>query len=468
MTNIVLIVADDLGWGQVGYNGHPHLSTPEIDAIASNGLRMDRFYTNGPLCSPTRASILTGRAPDRTGMVSHGFRLRSQEKTITELLKDNGYKTGHFGKWHLSGLKGLVGAPVLTTDTHGPGAFGFDEWFSNVNNIAWAGQLGDHNGVITEITGDTSEAIADKANDFIDAHSNDSFFAAVWFSAPHDPFTASAADKAGFSGLSDDLQNHLGEIVAMDRAIGTIRQKLRDLNLEQDTVVWFCSDNGGLALDPDANGSFRGIKNEMYDGGIRVPCAVEWPGTIPGSVTNQLAWTADIAPTLAEIAGVVDYDLVAPQDGCSLLGVFERKELIHGRSLNFFSLGRSAVVREQWKAVAHYTGDLEVSFHNSLIPATETVRVDKISWELYDTEADPYETTDLATSRPEIIAAINNDFLCWYGGLLRSANGLDYDEGYTTEDPYSQFWLLDPIYAAYVTPWSTRPEYADTYTQAGL
>ena len=122
--NIILILADDLGVGQVSYNDHPWLNTPNIDAIASNGVRFDRFYSSGPQCSPTRAAVLTGRAPDRSGVFKHSYPLRLQEKTIAQLLRDNGYKTGHFGKWHLNGLKGLIGAPILPADPYGPGPLG--------------------------------------------------------------------------------------------------------------------------------------------------------------------------------------------------------------------------------------------------------------------------------------------------------------------------------------------------------
>jgi arylsulfatase A-like enzyme len=468
--NIVLILADDLGVGQVGYNDHPWLSTPNIDAIASGGVRFDKFYSSGPQCSPTRASILTGRAPDRSGVFKHSYPLRTQEKTIAQVLRDNGYATGHFGKWHLNGLQGLVGAPILTTDPYGPGPFGFDEWFSNLNNIAWGGQMGDHTGAITEIAGDTSEAIADKANSFIEANASGPFFAAVWFSSPHDPFTASAADKVGFETLDEDLQNHLGEIVAMDRAIGTIRQKLRDLNIEDNTVVWFVSDNGGLGnVDPDASGGLRGQKNDMYEGGIRVPCAAEWPGTWVPGVSNQLAYTSDLPATFAQLAGATSCDLTQPQDGVSLCDVLLNRSTIPGRCLIFYSMDRAALVTDQWKLVtSNASGGYEISFHVVTLGQGFTNRVGRIAWELYDIVGDPLETTDLADQLPCVVARANSDFLFWQHSVRCSLEGLDYEEKGVVDEPFTIWWPNSPLYANYVTAWSSRPEYASTYAAAGL
>ena len=127
--HIVLVMADDMGWGETGYYHHPVLKTPHLDAMAAAGLRFDRFYAGAPNCSPTRSTVMTGRSNDRCGVENHGFALRRQEKTLPRALRDAGYRTAHFGKWHLHGFKG-PGAPVLATDDHNPGEFGFDEWLS--------------------------------------------------------------------------------------------------------------------------------------------------------------------------------------------------------------------------------------------------------------------------------------------------------------------------------------------------
>ena len=130
--NVVLVMSDDQGWGQTGYNGHPLLKTPHLDQMAASGIRFDRFYAGASNCSPTRATLLTGRSNDRTGVQTHGYPLRRQEKTIAQAMRDAGYATGHFGKWHLNGLRG-PGAPIFKEDPLHPGVFGFDTWVSVSN-----------------------------------------------------------------------------------------------------------------------------------------------------------------------------------------------------------------------------------------------------------------------------------------------------------------------------------------------
>ena len=137
-TNFVLVMTDDQGWGQTGYYNHPVLKTPNLDKMASNGLRFDRFYAGGPVCSPTRATILTGRTHDRTGVFDHGYALRKQEKTLPEALRKAGYATGHFGKWHLCGLRG-PGVPILKTDKHGPKALLATHLVTVLFIIRWVG-----------------------------------------------------------------------------------------------------------------------------------------------------------------------------------------------------------------------------------------------------------------------------------------------------------------------------------------
>ncbi|MCW0220554.1 MAG: sulfatase-like hydrolase/transferase, partial [Prosthecobacter sp.] len=178
--NIIFVMADDMGWGQTGYRGHPILKTPNLDAMAENGLRFERFYAGCPVCSPTRASVLTGRSNDRTGVLTHGYALRLQEKTIAQALRADGYATGHFGKWHLDGFKG-PGAPIFRDDPRGPGKFGFDEWVS-VTNFYDQNPLMSRQGEFMEFTGDSSDVVVDEAITFIDKHKADAnpFFAVIW------------------------------------------------------------------------------------------------------------------------------------------------------------------------------------------------------------------------------------------------------------------------------------------------
>ena len=163
--NIVLVMTDDQGWGQTGYYKHPVLETPHLDAMAAGGLRFDRFYAAAPVCSPTRASVLTGRSNMRTGVESHGYALRRQERTLAQALREAGYVTGHFGKWHLNGLRG-PGVPILGEDTHHPGVFGFDEWLS-VTNFFDRDPILSREVTFEAFKGDSSEIIVDEALSFI-------------------------------------------------------------------------------------------------------------------------------------------------------------------------------------------------------------------------------------------------------------------------------------------------------------
>ena len=184
-------MTDDQGWGQTGYYNHPVLKTPNLDAMAENGLRFDRFYAGAPQCSPTRASVLTGRNNDRTGVFYHGYPLNKKEKTIAQELKKIGYSTGHFGKWHLNGVRG-PGIPIFKDDEYSPGVFGFDRWISVTNFFDIDPILSD-NGNIVDFKGSSSEVIVNEAIKFIDENVKESksFFAVIWDGSPHSPFVSS-------------------------------------------------------------------------------------------------------------------------------------------------------------------------------------------------------------------------------------------------------------------------------------
>ena len=306
LPHFILVMTDDQGWGQTGYRGHPQLKTPHLDAMAEAGLRLDRFYAGASNCSPTRATVLTGRTNDRTGVQNHGYPIRLQEKTVARAMKGAGYLTAHFGKWHLNGLRG-PGVPVLKDDTHSPGALGFDHWLT-VTNFFDRDPILSRMGEFEEFKGDSSEVVIAEALKFIESNrgSGKPMFIVVWFGSPHSPMLADEDDRSAFSELKPDTQHHLGELVAMDRSIGNLRAGLRSSGIAENTLVWFNSDNGGLAnYGPETMGGLRGGKNQMYEGGLRVPCVIEWPKKIKGGrVSSFPSGTVDIFPTVAEIAGL--------------------------------------------------------------------------------------------------------------------------------------------------------------------
>ena len=440
--NVILVMADDQGWGQMGYMNHPMLKTPHLDAMSENGLRLDRFYAGGPVCSPTRATVLTGRTHDRTGVFDHGYALRIQEKTLGQAMKRAGYATGHFGKWHLNGLRG-PGAPIFKEDSHHPGAFGFDEWLS-VTNFFDRNPIMSRKGKIEEYSGDSSEIIVDEALKFIKANAtaNKPFFTVIWYGTPHDPWTAAKADKKSFTKLSQKAQEHYGELVAMDRSIGTLRKGLREMGVAQNTLVWFMSDNGGLPrLDPPTTGGLRSYKGSMYEGGLRVPAIIEWPNGISKvRITKYPAGAVDIFPTIAEVAGLKKTDLLKPQDGMSLAKLFLKELGPRQKPLPFRSRGRIAVVDNDYKMI---------SFPNS----------GKTRYELYNLANDMSEQDNLFKKEPKIANQLRKKLKAIDASVTASVNGQDYPEKKVALQPPRIFWWERESYRPYFSEWIKRPEY---------
>tara|TARA_B110000444_G_scaffold174559_1_gene163259 strand:- start:122 stop:1528 length:1407 start_codon:yes stop_codon:yes gene_type:complete len=438
--NIILIMTDDQGWGQTGYYNHPILETPNLDDMAKNGIRFDRFYASAPVCSPTRASVLTGRSNDRTGVLTHGYALRTQEKTIAQALKKAGYSTGHFGKWHLNGLRG-PGVPILKDDNHNPGKFGFDHWFS-ITNFFDVNPLMSDNGKFIDFKGSSSKVIFNEALKFIDKNNADNtpFFVVIWDGSPHDPWTANEDDKSVFKDLDNESQNHYGELVAFDRNLGKFRKLIREKGLSKNTIIWFCSDNGGLkGIYPSTVGGLRGNKGSVWEGGIRVPAIIEWPSMIKHKVTDFPASTMDIFPTIADIIGLSKSEMIFPIDGISLLPLFNSnidKREVH---IPFRFNNTGALIDNDFKLVA--------------------TSLNEMQFELYDLEIDPKESNNIATANPYLFEKLKDKYLEWNLSVNNSVNGKDYPENMVLEQPKPHFWMQDARYEPYLKEFSKRPEY---------
>lgn len=440
--NVVLVMADDMGWGQTGYYNHPVLKTPNIDAMASHGLRFDRFYAGASNCSPTRATVMTGRTNDRTGVTNHGIPMRPQEITLAALLKGAGYRTGHFGKWHLNGLRG-PGVPILKDDIRSPGAFGFETWLS-VTNFFDRNPVMSRQGTFEEFEGDSSEIIVGEALNYITevSREDDPFFVVIWYGSPHSPFDASDDDTRSFAQLKKDSANHYGELVAMDRSIGTLRKGLRELQVADNTLVWFCSDNGGLPkIQPETVGGLRGFKNSLYEGGLRVPCVIEWPDGIPEArVTKHPACTVDILPTVLEVTGATRSDAKRVLDGLSLVDLFQRDIKTRSQPLRFRHADRFAIVDNNFKLVK------------------PNARRDDL--ELYELNDDPAETTNVAAKHPKVFQRLKADWKQWNQSVEASVAGKDYPEGdVIPPDPGPRQWAETDLYLPWFEEWKKRPEY---------
>jgi arylsulfatase A-like enzyme len=412
--NIVLCMTDDQGWGDTGYNGLTKIRTPALDSMAAGGLRFDRFYAAAPLCSPTRASVLSGRHPFRSGVFNPGVPWRTQELSVAEALKPAGYTTGHFGKWHLNGVSG-PGKPVPADDPLSPGKFGFDEWFS-VSNYFECDWTFSRKGTPEKTTGDGSDVIVTQALKWMEAQSRDGkpFLSVVWFGNPHVPNAPTAADLEAAGG-----DKYYGEIVGIDRAMGALRAGLRKLGVADDTMLWFCSDNG--AARQGSNGPFRGQKGSVWEGGLRVPGILEWPGRIKPGHASVPVCTSDLYPTILEAAGVSVPKQVQPLDGISLMPLLEGRMTERPRPIGFWHGGGKNMDRDSGHAA---WSDNRYKLHK--ISAKQKAGM---SFELYDLSDDPSEKKDLAKDKPEVVAKMRTELEAWQDSVLRSLHGEDYKAG---------------------------------------
>ena len=448
--NIVLVMADDQGWGDMAYNGHEKLKTPNFDALAKEGLRFDNFHAAAPVCSPTRGSVLTGRTPNRFGCFQWGYPIRPQELTIAQALKTAGYRTGHFGKWHLGSVQ--KGSPV------NPGACGFDEWVSSPNFFDLDPVLSDQ-GKAVQFKGDSSDVTVDVALKFIRKCAEDKqrFLAVVWFGSPHDPHQPLPEDKAVYDGLPDAEANFYGEITGMDRAFGRLRQELKDLGLRDNTLLWFCSDNGALPK-VGSSGGRRGVKGEVYEGGLMVPALMEWPAHFESpKVIGAPCVTSDIFPTLLDVADV-KMDNLPPLDGVNLVPMLEGKDEPRPSPIGFWDYPAKGipVPSKKWmdELLAAQAEGKEIDDPARLAPDAgkigpeaplnrfpghaawldghwklhrlEDPKTHHVTFELYDLAADPDESHVLLAEQPERVPAMQHALEGWLESVVRSLNGADY------------------------------------------
>lgn len=446
--NIVLCMADDQGWGDMAYNGHRVLKTPNFDAMAAEALRFDRFYAAAPVCSPTRGSVMTGRHPNRFGCFKWGHTLRPQEITVAEALKKAGYVTGHFGKWHLGSVR--KGSPV------NPGASGFDEWFS-APNFFDNDPILSREGRAVQTKGESSMVTVDAAIEFIRKHAKmpQPFLAVVWFGSPHGPHRAIEQDRALYADRQERFQHFYGEITGMDRAFGKLRKELRTLGIAGNTILWYCSDNGGLPKVGTTGG--RANKGSVYEGGLRVPAILEWPARFSGHrATNVPCNTSDIYPTLLDIVGV-RMEKQPPLDGVSLTELIDGKMESRPKPMGFWNhpTGGISTPSAKWMAElleAQKAGDetgersrlrldagkITTQYPEDSFPGHSAWldwpwklhriqgKKANVKWELYNLADDPGEQENLLTRQRDRVKSMKSQLEAWLESVARSLNGRDY------------------------------------------
>lgn len=441
--NIILVMADDQGWGDTGYNGHPFVQTPVLDAMAKNGLVLDRFYAGAPVCSPTRASVMTGRNPIRTKVTNHGRYMRPHEQTIAETLKTAGYVTGIFGKVHLGS-----GQPNSACN---PSGMGFDEWLVGLNFFDNDPYLS-RNGTIEHRQGKGSVILMDEAIAFLEKHasSEQPMFTVIWFPSPHDPHQEVPDGPSLYDG-----KPHAGyyrEITLLDQQVGRLQNALQDLEIANNTILWYCSDNGGL-VDETSGGRER--KGSIYEGGLRIPGIIQWPARKLKGRTSVPVSTNDIYPTLLAMAGV-ESDAPHPLDGIDASGIIAGTEVTRSKPLGFWhkiqpgqatwsDRIQKAIMQKQLAGapLPHDPARMRKDVDEFPQFPEDTVtghaawtdwpwklhRIEGQTLELYNLDDDPMEENDLAQSpkHRQRLEAMQGELDAWMRSVVRSLNGKDYD-----------------------------------------
>lgn len=406
--NVIVIVSDDHGWGDVGFHGCTDIPTPNLDALAKSGVRFTQGLVSHPFCSPTRAGLLTGRYQQRFGHENNPrydpqdatAGLPLTETTLPQTLRAAGYKTGIVGKWHLGAIPKMH-----------PLARGFEEQFGFIgggHDYFKAGGPGEKREYLIPIERNgqpvveqeyLTDAFSREAEGFVRRHRADPFFLYLTYNAPHTPQQVSEKYLQRFTSIADEKRrNYAAMLSAVDDGVGRLLKALAETKNEENTLVFFLSDNGGpVGVNGSTNGPLRGAKGQVYEGGIRVPFVARWKGRLPAGVEyKQPVISLDIFPTACAAAGVKP---PAGRDGANLLPYLEGKAKGAPHQRLFWRTGGGATwaVRE---------GNLKMVKAAQAEPA------------LYDLDTDIGEARDLAAERPQVAQRLRTAFEDWNEQLI--------------------------------------------------
>jgi arylsulfatase A-like enzyme len=412
--NIVLILADDLGWGDVGFNGRTSWATPNLDRLAAQGTTFHRFYTAGAVCNPSRAALLTGKSTIHCGVTHNEDDLPAGEVTIAEALRAHGYATALFGKWHQGRPRAGAKSPVHPMDQ------GFDEFFGDVDardawekfpKSLWDGREQ------KAVSGYADDLFADRAIDFLKRHKEGPFFLYIPYINSHFKIAAPEEDVARFRGKFPEADpdhpvnaTYAAMVARLDRNVGRVLAALDEQGLAGNTLVVFTSDQGatfesgnkGASVYHDSNAPFRGQKRTLWEGGLRVPAAARWPGHIPaGRISDAVMQTIDLFPTFLAAAGARP-EPNWHEDGIDLLPSWTGGVPLSERTLFF-----------EWRSegadlVAALRGDHKLVVQRGGEP------------ELYDVVADPAERRDISALRPGLVRRLHSDLKAWLATEIRA------------------------------------------------
>ncbi len=418
--NIVVILADDLGYADIAAYGSERNRTPHLDRMAAEGLQFTDFHSNGPMCSPTRAALLTGLYPQRfgvqfesalSGIEDYDIGLPLDALTIAEAVAEHGYATGMYGKWHLGYHPPFMPADQGFGDFRGL-ASGDGDHHSHIDRSGrkdwW------HNSEIEMEEGYGVDLITNHSVDFIQRHRNEPFFLYVAHLAIHFPwqgpedrgYRVEGGNYHNLTKLGEldslDVSSQVNKMVeAVDGSVGRILEAVQEAGLDSRTLVFFTSDNGGYLTyqggyhNISENGPLRGQKTDPYEGGHRVPAIARWPGRIQPGATDELAATFDLFPTIMELVGA-DSGATA-LDGMSLTPLLFERSPLPARTLFWRMRGEAAVRRAQWKLVRNPNSPIE----------------------LYDLSVDVGESKNLAESNPDVTAELQRALAEWESDVNR-------------------------------------------------
>ena len=464
--------ADDLGYGDVGFNGNKTIRTPNLDAMAQAGIRFTRFYAGAPVCSPTRGTCLTGRHHFRYGIFSAsvGY-LPAEEITLARICKSKGYTTGHFGKWHLGPLsktgKTLPEYYEKRLRKYAPPwERDYDESFATTCNVPtynptdFDNEYVDedsklpfwHNGkkVEEDLKGPASKVVMDRVIPFIrKAHKqNRPFFATIWFHEPHEPVFAGPEYRELYKDYSLPQQHYYGCITAMDEQIGRLRHELRALGIDKNTMIWFCSDNGPEAMSEKGGpaqwcrnsrgrtAGLRGRKRSLFEGGILGPALLEWPGHAkPGRVVDVPCSTLDYLPTIKEILG---YEMPddRPIDGVRLVELINGKMTERPRPIPFWFAMAPKRARHGSPVMA-----LTDNRFKLLTDLSDSGKEDM----LFDIPRDPGEQQNIAAQHPDVVRDMKAQLKRWVCSCKASHRGDDYPTPFVPVNKFPKTSVKCPV-----------------------
>ncbi|WNO53569.1 sulfatase-like hydrolase/transferase [Stakelama saccharophila] len=445
--NVLFILIDDMGWGDLSIMGDKKVQTPNLDKLARDGVLLTKFYDAAPICSSSRAGFLTGRFPAEVGFVGiTASRARNAETgqanwlapqlpNVARMLQDAGYATAHIGKWHLGGGRDIGDAPW-------PTAYGFDQSFTTFEGLGPRVLVSDKERGLAEqsdklgqgprfweIKTKLTQLYCDMTVDFVAQHSDEPWFVNLWFNDVHDPWAPddeSLSDAMG-KGTSSDDDRYLATLVKMDRTLGKLFQRLKDMGEFDNTLIIVTSDNGPSSLQryyrggeqpPGSAGHLRGRKFSLYEGGIRQPLILSWPGHVKAGYRDDttVGQGVDLLPTIAAVTGAKLPDGV---DGTDLSPVLEG-HAVAARPDLFWAYGKAGAKRQpRTPADPH---DVSPRYAVREGDWKLLVNADGVDPELYNLASDPVEAHDVAAENPRVRDSLLGKLERWTASLGR-ANG---------------------------------------------